>query len=120
VSDVRPLASVTDVIRASRGDVYVRCNLPPDRPVAGWALDGPGGAAVAWTLADRETGWLTSVGAPETAARVVVVATADLGTPPRALTVPRHGPVAAASVASSAVGGLGLALGRRRRAAAAR
>jgi GNAT superfamily N-acetyltransferase len=91
MGDVRPLASKDDVVRASGDDVYVRCSLPGGRPVVGWALDGPGGGAVGWALRDSASGWLTVVGEPEAAARLVVEA-AGTGTPVRAVTVPRGAP----------------------------
>jgi GNAT superfamily N-acetyltransferase len=64
--------------------------------VRGWAVDEPGGGAVAWLLADSAAGWLTVIGDPGAAARLVCAAmdpaagaAAGNGTPVRALSVPR-------------------------------
>jgi ribosomal protein S18 acetylase RimI-like enzyme len=92
VSDVRPLASASEVLDAAGGDTYVRSSISPGREVSGWAADGGDGRAVAWLLADSTSGWLTAIGGPAAAGRLVEAAAdaAIAGGPPlRALSVPR-------------------------------
>lgn len=97
VRGMRELTSPEELLAASGGDDFVRCEgVPHVGRSRAWAPIPPGdeqgaAGAVAFTRRrpDGESGWLAAVGDPATAAALLVEVVDTLGVLPRGLTVPR-------------------------------